>query len=81
MPLHRDFGEYHQRRTNQLQGEEMNRLWHSHLRIRELFDVVDRTCDQINEVFTQENLKKTYGGRLTLLDEVSEAMARARRGG
>lgn len=30
--------------------------------------------------FTPENLKATYGGRLTLLDEVSEAMARAARG-
>jgi len=39
--------------TNQLQGEEMNRMWHTHLRIRELFEAVDRTCDQINEVFTQ----------------------------
>jgi manganese/zinc/iron transport system ATP- binding protein len=28
------------------------------------------------EVFTTENLQKTYGGRLTLLDEVTEAMRR-----
>jgi len=34
----------------------------------------------ISEVFTQENLAKTYGGRLTLLDEVSQAIARASRG-
>ena len=26
------------------------------------------------EVFTQENLRKTYGGKLNLLDEVSEAL-------
>jgi manganese/zinc/iron transport system ATP- binding protein len=31
------------------------------------------------DVFTQENLQKTYGGRLTLLDEVSEAMRRRGR--
>lgn len=31
-----------------------------------------------NEVFTRENLHKTYGGRLTLLDEAAEAI---RRGG
>lgn len=31
------------------------------------------------EVFTQENLQKTYGGRLTLLDEVAEAVRRAAR--
>lgn len=40
--------------TNQLQGQELNRLWHTHLGIRELFDQVDRTCDQINEVYTQK---------------------------
>jgi manganese/zinc/iron transport system ATP- binding protein len=27
------------------------------------------------EVFTPENLQKTYGGRLTLLDEAAQAMA------
>ncbi len=27
-------------------------------------------------VFTPENLQRTYGGRLTLLDEVAEAMKR-----
>jgi len=26
-------------------------------------------------VFTQENLSKTYGGKLTLLDRVSQVMA------
>jgi manganese/zinc/iron transport system ATP- binding protein len=31
------------------------------------------------ETFTTENLQKTYGGRLTLLDEVSEAMRRRER--
>ena len=30
-----------------------------------------------DEVFTRENLQKTYGGRLTLLDEVAEAVRRA----
>jgi len=29
------------------------------------------------DVFTRENLTKTYGGRLTLLDEAAQAMARA----
>ncbi len=33
----------------------------------------------VKEVFTTENLQKTYGGRLTLLDEVSEAMRRKGR--
>jgi manganese/zinc/iron transport system ATP- binding protein len=30
----------------------------------------------VDEVFTPQNLQKTYGGRLTLLDEVTEAMRR-----
>ena len=30
-----------------------------------------------SEVFHQENLQKTYGGKLTLLDEAAEALARA----
>ena len=33
----------------------------------------------VDEVFTAENLQKTYGGRLTLLDEVSGAMSRQGR--
>lgn len=33
----------------------------------------------VAETFTPENLQKTYGGRLTLLDEVSEAMRRRER--
>ena len=33
----------------------------------------------VEDVFTPENLHKTYGGRLTLLDEVSEAMRRRER--
>ncbi len=34
---------------------------------------------RVEDVFTSENLQKTYGGRLTLLDEVSEAMRRRER--
>ena len=33
----------------------------------------------VSQVFTSENLQKTYGGRLTLLDEVSEAMRKRER--
>ena len=33
----------------------------------------------VQETFTSENLQKTYGGRLTLLDEVTEAMRRRER--
>jgi manganese/zinc/iron transport system ATP- binding protein len=31
-------------------------------------------CGPVDKVFTPENLQKTYGGRLTLLDEAAEAM-------
>ncbi len=31
----------------------------------------------VNEVFTRENLHKTYGGKLTLLSEAAEAVARS----
>ncbi|QEG43359.1 metal ABC transporter ATP-binding protein [Roseimaritima ulvae] len=33
----------------------------------------------VSQTFTPENLQKTYGGRLTLLDEVAEAMRRRER--
>lgn len=33
----------------------------------------------VEDVFTQENLQKTYGGRLTLLEEVTDAMRRRER--
>ncbi len=35
----------------------------------------------VADVFTRENLHKTYGGRLTLLSEAAEAIARAATGG
>ncbi len=34
----------------------------------------------VGDVFTPENLQKTYGGRLTLLEEVTDAMRRSQRG-
>lgn len=34
----------------------------------------------VGEVFTRENLQRTYGPRLTVLEEAGEAMARARQG-
>ncbi|MEM8735565.1 MAG: manganese ABC transporter ATP-binding protein, partial [Planctomycetota bacterium] len=33
----------------------------------------------VEPTFTPENLQKTYGGRLTLLDEVTHAMRRRER--
>jgi manganese/zinc/iron transport system ATP- binding protein len=37
-------------------------------------------CGPTEEVFTPELLQKTYGGRLTILSEVAEAVANAERG-
>lgn len=34
----------------------------------------------VADAFTQQNLHRTYGGRLTLLAEASEAVARAEQG-
>jgi len=54
--------------------------------VREYFDEVILLNMRVvaagptGEVFTDENLQKTYGGRLTLLSEAAEAVARATRG-
>jgi manganese/zinc/iron transport system ATP- binding protein len=48
--------------------------------VREYFDYVILlnmrlvACGPVADTFTSENLQKTYGGRLTLLDEAAEAM-------
>jgi manganese/zinc/iron transport system ATP- binding protein len=48
--------------------------------VREYFDYVILlnlrlvACGPVVQVFTPENLQKTYGGRLTLLDQAAEAM-------
>ena len=34
----------------------------------------------VGEAFTKQNLQKTYGGRLTLLDQAGEALSRAAKG-
>jgi manganese/zinc/iron transport system ATP- binding protein len=48
--------------------------------VREYFDYVILlnmrlvACGPVESTFTPENLQKTYGGRLTILDEAAEAM-------
>ena len=48
--------------------------------VREYFDWVILlnmrlvACGSVEETFTPENMQKTYGGRLTILDEAAEAM-------
>jgi manganese/zinc/iron transport system ATP- binding protein len=34
----------------------------------------------IQDVFTPENLRKTYGGRLTIVSKIADAVAQAPRG-
>jgi len=54
--------------------------------VREYFDEVILlnmrvvAAGPVNEVFNNKNLQRTYGGRLTLLSEAAEAMARAAAG-
>lgn len=54
--------------------------------VREYFDYVVMlnmrlvAAGPTDVVFTPENLQKTYGGRLTLLDEAAEAVRRAQQG-
>ena len=42
-----------------------------------LLNVHSVAWGQLQDVFTEENLKRTYGGRLTILEEVTEAMRRS----
>ncbi len=59
---------------------------HHHLEtVRDFFDWVLLLNMRVvafgptEEVFNEENLRKTYGGKLTLLEEAAQAVARARR--
>jgi manganese/zinc/iron transport system ATP- binding protein len=45
-----------------------------------LFNTRVIAAGPVVEVFKEENLKRTYGGRLTLLDEISDAVGRVSRG-
>jgi len=46
-----------------------------------LLNMRDVASGPVEEVFTEENLQRTYGGRLTLLAEAAEAVARIASGG
>ncbi len=35
-------------------------------------------CGEVSDTFTTDNLQKTYGGRLTILDEAAEAIRRSK---
>jgi len=67
------------------QGKTVIVVHHDLQTVREYFDQVLLlnmrvvAAGAVDEVFTQENLVKTYGGRLTLLSKAAEAVARAER--
>jgi manganese/zinc/iron transport system ATP- binding protein len=67
------------------QGKTVVVIHHDLQTVPEYFDYVVLlnmrivACGPTEEVFTPDNLHKTYGGRLTLLDEAVEAMRRRER--
>ncbi len=67
-------------------GKTVIVVHHDVLTVREYFDEVILlnmrvvAAGPVGSTFTQENLQKTYGGRLTLLSEAAEAVARADKG-
>jgi manganese/zinc/iron transport system ATP- binding protein len=71
-------------RTLQQQGRTVIAVHHDLQTVRSYFDFVAMlnlhlvAAGPIETAFSADNLKRTYGGRLTLLDEVTEAV---RRGG
>jgi manganese/zinc/iron transport system ATP- binding protein len=66
--------------TMRSEGKTVFVVHHDIQTVRQYFDWVILlnmrlvSCGAITEVFTPDNLQKTYGGRLTLLDEAAEAM-------
>ena len=67
-------------RNLQKEGKSIVVVHHDLYTVKEYFDHVILLNTHLigagptEEVFTEDNLRKTYGGRLTLLDEVGEAM-------
>jgi len=69
------------------QGKTVVCVHHDLGSVRDFFDWVILlnlrlvACGPVSEVFTEENLRVTYGGRLRLLTEVGEAVRRVEAGG
>jgi len=66
--------------TLRASGKTVLLVHHDIQTVREYFDYVILlnmrliACGPVDTTFTNENLHKTYGGRLTILDEAAEAM-------
>ena len=66
--------------TMRSNGKTVLVVHHDLQTVREYFDYVILlnmrlvACGPVASTFTNENLQKTYGGRLTILDEAAEAM-------
>lgn len=67
-------------RTLREQGKTVFVVHHDLQTVRDYFDYVVLlnmrmvACGPVSEVFTTENLHRTYGGRLTILDRAAEAI-------
>jgi len=67
------------------QGKTVVAVHHTLQTVKEYFDHVILlnmrvvAAGPVEEVFTQDNLHKTYGGKLSLLDQVAEAVRRGAR--
>jgi manganese/zinc/iron transport system ATP- binding protein len=72
-------------RTMRQNGKTAVVIHHDLQSVPEYFDSVVMlnmrivACGPTATTFTRENLERTYGGRLTLLDEATEAMRRRER--
>ncbi|MEM6560723.1 MAG: metal ABC transporter ATP-binding protein [Planctomycetota bacterium] len=74
-------------RTLRAEGKTVIVVHHDLQTVAEYFDEIVLlnmrivAAGPVAEVFTKPNLQKTYGGKLTLLDQAGDAMARAATGG
>lgn len=70
-------------RTLRSQGKTVVVVHHDLQTVPEYFDEVILlnmrvvAAGPVSDIFTQDNLRKTYGGKLTLLSQAAEAMSRA----
>lgn len=74
-------------RTLREQGKTVIVVHHDLQTVTEYFDEVIMmnmrvvASGPVSETFTEENLRKTYGGKLTLLSQAAQAMSQAGEGG
>jgi manganese/zinc/iron transport system ATP- binding protein len=73
-------------RSLRAQGKTVIAVHHDVQTVPEYFDDVILlnmrvvAAGPVGEIFTPENLRKTYGGKLTLISEAAQAMSLAQQG-